>query len=142
MTEDSPAFDGLLPSEEDEKTPALAGAKGFRRSLSFSNSIFDNVYQSAQPVHLPQRRHSCLFLHNPPQQMRQMRQKRSQSMLIHTPSLRSPSPSVKRDKFGRRRRSSLFITPLGNDSSEALGAGILPVQKRMLKQMLSQMLNL
>jgi GTPase-activating protein SAC7 len=57
-----------------------------------------------------------------------MRQKRSQSMVISTPL--AVSPSVKRDKFRGRRCSSLYIVERGNDSSEALAAGIVPDQKR------------
>jgi hypothetical protein len=117
MDKDTSAMDGV-PGQEVEDRNAVA--KGPRRSFSFADSVFA-VRCPAEL--LPQRRHSSLLLQNP---RRAIRQKRSQSMLLQT----STYPSVKRDKFGRARRSSLFITDLGNDSSDALGAGIFPDQKR------------
>jgi hypothetical protein len=118
MNRDTLALDGI-PGQEVEHRNAVA--KGPRRSFSFADSVF-TVGRPAE--RLPQRRHSSLLLQNP---RRAIRQKRSQSMLLETPK----SPSVKRDKFRRARRSSsLFITDLGNDSSDALGAGILPDQNR------------
>ncbi|KAE9366094.1 RhoGAP-domain-containing protein [Stipitochalara longipes BDJ] len=123
ISKHTPAIDGLSTGK-DKKAPAVAEAKGLRRSFSFSSSIFDNTQRPAR--FLPQRRHSSLLAYNPRQMMRQ---KRSQSMLIQ----KSPSPmspSVKRDKFARRCNSSLFISPLGDESSEALSAGILPDPKR------------
>jgi hypothetical protein len=115
MSKDSQAIDGVPGQEVDHRDTA---AKGLRRSFSFANSVF-----VVPAERLPQRRHSSLLL----QKNRQaITQKRSQSMLLQS----SRAPSVKRDKFGRARRSSLLINDIGNGSSDALGAGILPDQKR------------
>jgi hypothetical protein len=115
MNKDSPAIDGIPGQEVEFRNTE---AKGLGRSFSFAHSVF------VVPVErLPQRRHSSLLLRKNRQAITE---KRSHSMLLHTHS----RLSVKRDKFGRDRRSSLFITDLGNDSSDALGAGILPDQKR------------
>jgi len=113
------------PAREGSKHDmAVASAKGLRRSISIAESILPVECHPESSERLPPRRHSSLLTNR---LLRQIKPQRPKSMMPQQTAPRARSPSVKLHKSRRlsvRRRSNWYITDLGNDSSDALGAGI------------------